>query len=108
MPDSLTETRNKPSQRERTEGPAEMNSAHLNSVIKSQIPPFNFNRINSASVFWTPSRFHGYKNKPQSLSPRKLLLKRIIGTKAAFLSFFIHLIIDTEFLHYSEHCKVLS
>lgn len=85
-----------------------MNSAHLNFVIKSQIPSLHFNRINSVSVYWAPIRLHGYKDKPQSLSPRKLLFRRITGTNAAFVSFFIHLIIDVEFLHFSKHCKVLS
>lgn len=85
-----------------------MNSAHCNSVIKSQIPPLNFNRINSANVYWTPIRFHGYKNKPQSLSSRKFLFRRIIGTNAALVSLFIHLIIDVEFLHSSKHCARFS
>lgn len=85
-----------------------MNSAHCNSVIKSQIPSLNFNRINSANVYWTPIRFHGYKNKPQSLLSRKFLFRRIIGTNAALVSLLIHLIIDVEFLHSSKHCARFS
>ena len=45
-----------------------MNSAHLKSIIKSQIPSLDFNRMDSASVYWTPIRLHGYKYKPQSVT----------------------------------------
>lgn len=81
-----------------------MNSAHCSSLMKLQILPLNFHRINSANVYWTPIRFHGYKDKLPSLSSRKFLFRRIIGTNAALLSLFIHLIIDVEFLHSSKHC----
>lgn len=80
-----------------------MNSAQCNSVTQSQILPLNFHRINSANVYWTPIRFHGYKDKPQSLSPRKFLFRRIIGTDAALVSLFIYLIIDVAFIHSSKH-----
>ena len=80
-----------------------MNSAHFNSVTQSQILPLNFHRINSANVYWTPIRFHGYKDRPQSLSPIKFLFRRIIGTDAALVSLFIYLIIDVAFIHSSKH-----